>query len=137
MLLGKNLTSSDILQETKNLHLINHPYSQGDNFHLKNWSPLNTFKIKNQRYVPELKKKKKAQKCIFLKKRSAIKIENQTFPFKLTLLLCAFSGMHFLFFTGFRNICWFFKNGHRTIHCLSPKSFNLLSKQFWNFQGFT
>lgn len=105
-MLGKNLTSSYILQEIKNLHLINHPYSQSDNFHLKNWSPLNTFKIKNQRYVPELKKKKKLTKCIFLKKRRAVKIENQTCPFKLTL--CP-SEMHFLFFTAFRNICWFYK----------------------------
>ena len=107
-MLGKNLTSSYILQEIKNLHLINHPYSQSDNFHLKNWSLLNTFKIKNQRYVPELKKKKKIHltKCIILKKRRAVKIENQTCPFKLTL--CP-SEMHFLFFTAFRDICRFKK----------------------------
>ena len=95
-MLGKNLTSSYILQEIKNLHLINHPYSQSDNFHLKNGSPLNTFKIKkSERYVPELKKKKKKHrtKYIFLKKRRAVKIENQTCPFKLTL--CP-SEMHFL-----------------------------------------
>lgn len=92
MLLGKNLTSSDILQETKNLHLINHPYSQGDNFHLKNWSPLNTFKIKNQRYVPELKKKKKKTSEVYLlKEEKCYKNRKSNFPFQTYFVtLCLF-----------------------------------------------
>ena len=81
-MLGKNLTSSYILQEIKNLHLINHPYSQSDNFHLKNWSPLNTFKIKNQRYVPELKKKKKTHKMYLLKEEKSCKNRKSNLPFQ-------------------------------------------------------
>lgn len=81
-MLGKNLTSSYILQEIRNLHLINHPYSQSDNFHLKNWSPLNTFKIKNQRYVPELKKKKKTHKMYLLKEEKSCKNRKSNLPFQ-------------------------------------------------------
>lgn len=119
-LLRKNLTSADILwKKQKILHLINHSYSQSDNFNFKNGSPLNNFKIKNHGHVLELKKKKychKREKCYTNRK---IKLA----LFKLTLWLLQ---IHFLLFTGFRKIRWVFKIRHRTIYCPSPKWINLL-----------
>ena len=82
-MLGKNLTSSYILQEIKNLHLINHPYSQSDNFHLKNWSPLEYLQNQKSEVCSRIKKKKKKThltKCIILEK--SCKNRKSNLPFQ-------------------------------------------------------
>lgn len=104
MLLRKNLTLSDFLQETKNAAPDKSSIFSKWQFSLKELVSSDYFQNQKSEVCSRIKKKKK---CI--KKRSATKIEKANLLFQTYFVTLCLFEMHFLFFTGFRNICWFLK----------------------------
>lgn len=134
MLYEKNLTSSDIPQETKNLAPDKSSIFSKRQFSLEEQVSSEYFPNQKSERCSRIKKTKPT-KFIFLNKRSTMKIENQTCPFQPYFVTFRLFEMHFLFATWFRNNCWFKKMDSEQFIAHHENHSIYLAKQFWKFGG--